>query len=245
MKAKKLIALTLPVLLFTGCTLNTYGLTQAEYRKVDKEFKADRMIEDMERLHYSDEQIEAQLRGALSQLEYEEEQKKEEKSGKKEEKETDKEDSGESKIIRDSVYVSATDYVDFMFRELVNYKSYIKTITKESNALAEGGYEGSAKDTVRSLRKNLTDMLEVKIPKKYSDYEYKIRDANEALVKQMPDLEKAVDNYEDSSQDKKKVKEEVDKVLKEIDKAMYIWEPLFSDMNSMNPNSLRKAVEGK
>ncbi|MEC2463592.1 hypothetical protein P9X10_01575 [Bacillus cereus] len=245
MKAKKLIALTLPVLLFTGCTSNTYGLTQEEYRKVDKEFKADKMIKDMERLHYSDEQIEAQLRGALSQLEYEEEQKKEEKSDKVKDKETDKDESRENKIIRDSVYVSATDYVDFMFRELVNFKSHIRTITKESNALAEGGYEGSAKDTVRSLRKNLEDMSEVKIPKKYGDYEYKIRDANEALLKQMPELEKAIDKYGDASQDKKKVKEEVDKVLKKVDEAMYIWEPFFSDMNSMNPNSLRKAVEGK
>ncbi|PGF05295.1 hypothetical protein [Bacillus toyonensis] len=245
MKAKKLIALTLPVLLFTGCTMNTYGLTQAEFRKVDKEFKADKMIEDMKRLHYSDEQIETQLKGALSQLEYEEEQKKEDKSDKKEDNETNKEDNRTNKVIKDSVYVSATDYVDFMFRELINFKSHIRTITKESNALAEGGYEGSVKDTVRSLRKNLEDMEAVKIPKKYGDYEYKIRDANEALLKQMPELEKAIDKYEDASKDKKKVKEEVDKVLKEVDKAMYIWEPFFSDMDSMNPNSLRKAVEGK
>ncbi len=37
------------------------------------------MIKDMKQLHYSDEQIEAQLRGALAKLEYEEEQR----SGKK------------------------------------------------------------------------------------------------------------------------------------------------------------------
>lgn len=75
MKAKKLIALALPVMLLAGCTLETYGLTQSEYRQVDKEFKADKMIKDMKQLHYSDEQIEAQLRGALASLDSDKEDK--------------------------------------------------------------------------------------------------------------------------------------------------------------------------
>lgn len=66
MKAKKLITLALPVMLMAGCTTETYGLTQSEYKLVDKHFKADKLIEDMNRMHYSDEQIEQQLRGALA-----------------------------------------------------------------------------------------------------------------------------------------------------------------------------------
>ncbi|MCW9134069.1 hypothetical protein OF830_25030 [Bacillus paramycoides] len=89
MKAKKLVTLALPIMLLSACTTETYGLTQAEFRKVDKEFKADKMIKDMKQLHYSDEQIEAQLRGALAQLEYEEEQRSGKKSDKKSERKTD------------------------------------------------------------------------------------------------------------------------------------------------------------
>lgn len=65
-------------MLLAGCTTETYGLTQSEFRQVDKEFKADKMIKDMKQLHYSDEQIEKQLRMALAQLKYEEEMKKKE-----------------------------------------------------------------------------------------------------------------------------------------------------------------------
>ncbi|MDA2101653.1 DUF3994 domain-containing protein [Bacillus cereus] len=78
MKAKILVTLTLPVMLLAGCTTETYGLTQSEFRQVDKEFKADKMIKDMKQLHYSNEQIEKQLRMALAQLKYEEEMKKKE-----------------------------------------------------------------------------------------------------------------------------------------------------------------------
>lgn len=80
MKAKKLVSLALPVMLLAGCTTETYGLTQSEFRKVDKEFKADEMIEHMKKMHYRDEEIEKQLRGALAQLEYEEEQRNEKKT---------------------------------------------------------------------------------------------------------------------------------------------------------------------
>ncbi len=76
MKAKRLVTLALPVMLLTGCTTETYGLTQAEFKQVDKEFKADKMIEDMKRLHYSDEEIEKQLRGALATIKSEKEEKK-------------------------------------------------------------------------------------------------------------------------------------------------------------------------
>ncbi|SEJ43802.1 hypothetical protein SAMN04487780_10795 [Bacillus thuringiensis] len=38
MKAKRLVTFALPIMLLSACTLNIYGLTQAEYRKVDKEY---------------------------------------------------------------------------------------------------------------------------------------------------------------------------------------------------------------
>lgn len=49
MKAKRLITLALPIMLLSACTTETYGLTQSEFRQVDKEFKADKMIEDMKK----------------------------------------------------------------------------------------------------------------------------------------------------------------------------------------------------
>ncbi|MFK4293734.1 hypothetical protein ABH955_005041 [Bacillus sp. RC240] len=35
---RKMLALALPVMLLAGCTTETYGLTQSELRKVDKEY---------------------------------------------------------------------------------------------------------------------------------------------------------------------------------------------------------------
>ncbi|MFK4480636.1 hypothetical protein ABH947_004876 [Bacillus sp. RC206] len=35
---RKMGALALPVMLLAGCTTETYGLTQSELRKVDKEY---------------------------------------------------------------------------------------------------------------------------------------------------------------------------------------------------------------
>ncbi|MED2040034.1 hypothetical protein P4V58_23275 [Bacillus wiedmannii] len=64
--------------MLVGCTLNTYGLTQSEYRKVDKYYDADKMVSDLKKLHYSDEQIENQLRNALSRIEYEKGSKEDE-----------------------------------------------------------------------------------------------------------------------------------------------------------------------
>lgn len=38
MKAKRLVTFDLPIMLLAGCTTKTYGLTQLEFRKVDKEY---------------------------------------------------------------------------------------------------------------------------------------------------------------------------------------------------------------
>ncbi|EEL88970.1 hypothetical protein bcere0029_10350 [Bacillus cereus AH1272] len=38
MKTKKLVTLAVPIMLLAGCTTETYGLTQSELRKVDKEY---------------------------------------------------------------------------------------------------------------------------------------------------------------------------------------------------------------
>jgi hypothetical protein len=35
---RKMLALALPVMLLAGCTTETYGLTQSEFRKVEKEY---------------------------------------------------------------------------------------------------------------------------------------------------------------------------------------------------------------
>ncbi|WP_080495133.1 DUF3994 domain-containing protein [Bacillus cereus] len=113
MKAKKLITLALPVMLLAGCTLETYGLTQSEYRQVDKEFKADKMVKDMKQLHYSDEQIEAQLRGALASLDSDKEDKKSTSTYETEE-ETEKDvskinDDNIDGFVSDSFFMSLTD----------------------------------------------------------------------------------------------------------------------------------------
>ncbi|WP_235712290.1 MULTISPECIES: hypothetical protein [Bacillus cereus group] len=242
MKAKKLLTLALPIMLLSACTLDTYGLTQAEFRKVDKEFKADKMIKDMKQLHYSDEQIEAQLRGALSQLEYEEKQR----NGENTESETEEDKQEEKKKVKSSIYVSATDYVDFMFRELVTLKDEIRTLNKESKAISEGRYEGAPKDTVMRISSQLEELERVDVPKKYADYNYEIKEGIESMQNYIPKLEKAVDNYEESSDDKKKVKkEEVDKAIKGLEKDMQKWEPFFADMNDKDPTALKRAINEK
>ena len=59
------------ILLLTGCSSNTYGLTYAEYKLVDEYFEADEMVEDLQKFGYSEEAIEEQLRAALAQVKYE------------------------------------------------------------------------------------------------------------------------------------------------------------------------------
>lgn len=58
-------------LMLVGCSSNTYGLTNAEYKLVDKHFEADEMVEDLKSFGYSDEEIERQLRATLAQVKLE------------------------------------------------------------------------------------------------------------------------------------------------------------------------------
>lgn len=128
MKAKKLITLALPVMLMAGCTLETYGLTQSEFKQVDKEFKADEMIEHMKKMHYSDEEIERQLRGALATVKAEKEEKKDKTETKDNtEKETEVSMSNNDNIegfLSDSYFMNLTDGVIEITsngKELVGY----------------------------------------------------------------------------------------------------------------------------
>ena len=57
--------------MLTGCSSNTYGLTNAEYRLVDEYFEADELVEDLQEFGYSDGDIEEELRAALAQVKYE------------------------------------------------------------------------------------------------------------------------------------------------------------------------------
>lgn len=58
-------------LMLVGCSSNTYGLTREEYKLVDEYYEADKMVEDMTRDGYSDEDIERELRAALAQVKLE------------------------------------------------------------------------------------------------------------------------------------------------------------------------------
>jgi hypothetical protein len=257
MKAKKLVSLAIPVLLLVGCTTDTYGLTQSEFRKVDKEFKADEMIEHMKKMHYKDEEIEKQLKGALAQLEYEEEQRNEKKSNKKSTSETEVDDKKDNAIVKENqagygskglqspLYVSATEFPDMMFKELIDLKYEMRDLIKESKAISEDRYEGSPKDTVVSIRGRLDELDRVVIPKKYADYEYIIKEGIENMRDSLPKIEKAIDKYEDPSKDKKKVKEEVDDAIDGLDSDTYTWQPFFADMNEKDPTALKRAIKFK
>ncbi|MGF2716197.1 hypothetical protein ACQUY5_28865 [Bacillus cereus] len=239
MKAKKLVTFALPIMLMAGCTLNTYGLTQAEYKKVDKEFKADKMIEDMKKLHYKDEQIEAQLRGALSQLEYEEEQK----NGKNTDSETEAKKEEKDEYRKPSLYVSATDYPEFMYDKLINLQLDTRTMKKESNAKAEGKSIGEPLQTLVSIRSVIENVERVDIPKKFTDYEYDIKDGVEAMKDSLPKLEKAIKGYEDDTKDKQKVNESIEKELDELNKGMSKWEPFFAGMDDKEFTQLKNVIQ--
>lgn len=57
-------------LFLTGCSFDkeTYGLTNKEYKLVDKYYDADRMVEDLEKFGYSDEAIAGELNAALMKV---------------------------------------------------------------------------------------------------------------------------------------------------------------------------------
>ncbi|WP_211653315.1 hypothetical protein [Planococcus alpniumensis] len=57
-------------LFLTGCSFDkeTYGLTNKEYKLVDKYYDADKMVQDLEKLGYNDAAISAELNAALMQV---------------------------------------------------------------------------------------------------------------------------------------------------------------------------------
>ncbi|MFK4293732.1 hypothetical protein ABH955_005039 [Bacillus sp. RC240] len=257
MKAKRLVTLALPIMLLSACTTETYGLTQAEFRKVDKEFKADKMIEDMKRMHYKDEEIERQLRGALAKLEYEEEQRSGKKSDKKSESQTEVDKEKENSSAKETrsgndktnkkhtIPISSTEFPDYMFDLLIDLKYSIRTLKKESDAFSIASYEGEPKDTIIKIYSQLDSLERVEVPKKYTDYEYIIKEGIEDIRDYLPKVEKAFKKYEDPRNDKKKVKDEVEDALDGIDSGMYTWQPFFADMNDKDPNALKEAIKNK
>ena len=58
-------------LMLAGCSSDTYGLTNKEYRLVDTYYEADEMVGELKSFGYSDEEIERQLRSALNQVKLE------------------------------------------------------------------------------------------------------------------------------------------------------------------------------
>ena len=54
-----------------GCSSNMHGLSNEEYRLVDKYIDADEMVEELQLSGYSEEEIEKELRAALEQINYE------------------------------------------------------------------------------------------------------------------------------------------------------------------------------
>ncbi|AKR12509.1 hypothetical protein CJ999_31595 [Bacillus thuringiensis] len=255
MKAKILVTLTLPVMLLAGCTTETYGLTQSEFRQVDKEFKADKMIKDMKQLHYSDEQIEKQLRMALAQLKYEEEMKRKENDkykGIETEEDTKKDKKKESIGDNETVYekkakekVTVTEkrypyqlyeiYARLQYQIEYLGKGMEKSINERSATVNYTREESKLVDMQLNYILNL-----VPIGKYESNYPLleegvsKLREALELIV----DFGMRAQNplYPDN-----KLPEGFDKANDMIIDVLSTWQPIFDEIDKDFPDAKRKA----
>ncbi|HDR8141872.1 MULTISPECIES: hypothetical protein [Bacillus cereus group] len=252
MKAKILVTLTLPVMLLAGCTNETYGLTQSEFRQVDKEFKADKMIKDMKQLHYSDEQIEKQLRMALAQLKYEEEMKKKEndkykgieteEETKKDKKKGDNETVYEKKA-KEKVTVTEERYPYQLYEIYARLQYQIEYLGK---GMEKSINERSATVNYTREESKLVDMQLnyilnlVPIGKYESNYPLleegvsKLREALELIV----DFGMRAQNplYPDN-----KLPEGFDKANDMIIDVLSTWQPIFDEIDKDFPDAKRKA----
>lgn len=239
-------------MLLAGCTTETYGLTQSEFRQVDKEFKADKMIKDMKQLHYSDEQIEKQLRMALAQLKYEEEMKKKEndkykgieteEETKKDKKKGDNETVYEKKE-KEKVTVTEERYPYQLYEIYARLQYQIEYLGKgmEKSINERSATVNYTREELKLVDMQLNYILNlVPIGKYESNYPLleegvsKLREALELIV----DFGMRAQNplYPDN-----KLPEGFDKANDMIIDVLSTWQPIFDEIDKDFPDVKRKA----
>ncbi|HGA1022256.1 TPA: hypothetical protein ACIQN7_002592 [Bacillus cereus] len=229
--------------MLVGCTLNTYGLTQSEYRKVDKYYDADKMVSDLKKLHYSDEQIENQLRNALSRIEYEKGSKEDESSS-KESKSNVSDTEGENKVK-----VSEEDYPYRLTELHLEFQYHLKKLEKKTDELftKEGVYIGEIDSLISHISLDINRFEKIKPPKKYEDYQFLIQEGVEEIRKHLIKIEDAVRQYDarkyDGEYDKDKAKESIQNGMFGIDDGVSKWETVFNGINEKYPDVEQKVKE--
>ncbi|EEL25611.1 hypothetical protein bcere0018_54460 [Bacillus cereus Rock1-15] len=229
--------------MLVGCTLNTYGLTQSEYKKVDKYYDADKMVSDLKKLHYSDEQIENQLRNALSRIEYEKGSKEDESSS-KESKSNVSDTEGEKKVK-----VSEKDYPYRLTELHLEFQYHLKKLEKKTDELftEEGVYIGEIDSLISHISLDINRFEKIKPPKKYEDYQFLIQEGVEEIRKHLVKVEDAVRQYDalkyDGEYDKDKAKESIQNGMFGIDDGVSKWETVFNGINEKYPDVEQKVKE--
>ncbi|MEM5650897.1 hypothetical protein AAHB57_29445 [Bacillus cereus] len=224
--------------MLVGCTLNTYGLTQSEYRKVDKYYDADKMVSDLKKLHYSDENIENQLRNALSRIEYEK-GGKEDESRSKESESNVSDTEGEKKVK-----VSEKDYPYRLTELHLEFQYHLKKLEKKTDKLftEEGVYIGEIDSLISHISLDINRFEKIKPPKKYEDYQFLIQEGVEEIRKHLIKVEDAVRQY-DGKYDKDKAKEIIQNGMFGIDDGASKWETVFNEINEKYPDVEQKVKE--
>jgi len=224
--------------MLVGCTLNTYGLTQSEYRKVDKYYDADKMVSDLKKLHYSDEHIENQLRNVLSRIEYEQGSKEDESSS-KESKSNVSDTEGEKKVK-----VSEKDYPYRLTELHLEFQYHLKKLEKKTDKLftEEGVYIGEIDSLISHISLDINRFEKIKPPKKYEDYQFLIQEGVEEIRKHLIKVEDAVRQY-DGKYDKDKAKEIIQNGMFGIDDGASKWETVFNEINEKYPDVEQKVKE--
>ncbi|PEJ60052.1 hypothetical protein CN906_27810 [Bacillus toyonensis] len=225
--------------MLVGCTLNTYGLTQSEYRKVDKYYDADKMVSDLKKLHYSDEHIENQLRNALSRIEYEKGSKEDESSS-KESKSNVSDTEGEKKVK-----VSEEDYPYRLTELHLEFQYHLKKLEKKTDELftEEGVYIGEIDSLISHISLDINRFEKIKPPKKYEDYQFLIQEGVEEIRKHLIKVEDAVRQYDARKYDKDKANESIQNGMFGIDDGVSKWETVFNEINEKYPDVEKKVKE--
>ncbi|MDZ4621148.1 hypothetical protein ORM77_25190 [Bacillus cereus] len=226
--------------MLVGCTLNTYGLTQSEYRRVDKYYDADKMVSDLKKLHYSDEHIENQLRNALSRIEYEKGSKEDESESKSNVSDTE----GEKKVK-----VSEEDYPYRLTELHLEFQYHLKKLEKKTDELftEKGVYIGEIDSLISHISLDINRFEKIKPPKKYEDYQFLIQEGVEEIRKHLIKVEDAVRQYDarkyDGEYDKDKAKESIQNGMFGIDDGVSKWGTVFNGINEKYPDVEKKVKE--
>lgn len=248
--------------LLAGCTTETYGLTQSEYKLVDKEFKADKMVEDMKRLHYSDEEIERQLRGALATIKTEKDEKKNKPEVKAEsysrESKPDTNKSGYDNDVegfpsddvdksdKKMVKLSEKEYPYRLYELLVNIQYEAKELEKRNKLLFTGNKDHITQvlDQINTTKKDVDEFTNLTPPSQFKDYyEYSILRGAKDINVNLQKVEDAVKKYEDGTYSLSRMKETVEKGTESLEGGIYMWTGLFEEIDEKYPDARQKALD--